>query len=100
MTYLNEQKHINLVGINCTSPEYISKLIENIKSVCSKPIVIYPNGGSKYNPVKKLWTKGEIKPKEFAKLAHYWYNKGAKLLGGCCQTGPEEIKYMKELLVN
>lgn len=99
MTYLDKQEHISAVGINCTAPQYIPMLIENIKNVCSKPIVIYPNGGSKYNPITKLWEKGELNAQEYAKLAHLWYTKGARLIGGCCETGPEEIKCIRKTLL-
>jgi homocysteine S-methyltransferase len=99
MTYLNKQEHINALGINCTAPQYIPMLIENIKSVSSKPIVVYPNGGSKYNPITKVWEKGELSPQEYAKLSHLWYTKGAKIIGGCCLTGPDEIQCIRKILI-
>ena len=99
MTYLNTQEHISAVGINCTAPQYIPMLIENIKSVCSKPIVIYPNGGSRYNPITKLWERGELCAQDFAKLAHLWYTKGATVIGGCCETTPNEIEYIRKTLL-
>jgi homocysteine S-methyltransferase len=99
MTYLNKQGHISAVGINCTAPQYIPMLIENIKSVSSKPIVVYPNGGSKYNPITKVWEKGELSPQEYAKLSHLWYTKGAKVIGGCCETTPNEIECIRKTLI-
>lgn len=99
MKYLENQKHISAVGINCTAPQYIPVLIKNISSVCSKPIVVYPNGGSVYNPITKFWEKGEISPKEYAKLAHLWYQSGARLIGGCCLTSPDEIKEIRNILI-
>jgi homocysteine S-methyltransferase len=99
MTYLDKQEHISAVGINCTAPQYIPMLIENIKNVCSKPIVIYPNGGSKYNPITKLWERGELSAQDFAKLAHLWYTKGATVIGGCCETTPNEIECIRKILL-
>ena len=99
MTYLNTQEHISAVGINCTAPQYIPMLIENIKSVCSKPIVIYPNGGSRYNPITKLWERGELSAQDFAKLAYLWYTKGATVIGGCCETTPNEIECIRKTLL-
>lgn len=98
--YLQTQEHITAIGINCTAPEFITSLIEEIKSVCDKPIVIYPNGGSKYNPVTKKWENSKTDEKEFAKMAKLWKNKGAKLIGGCCQTGPKEIKELRKTLLD
>jgi homocysteine S-methyltransferase len=99
MAYLNQQEHISAVGINCTAPQYIPMLIENIKSVSSKTIVVYPNGGSKYNPITKVWEKGELSPQEYAKLSHLWYTKGAKIIGGCCETTPNEIECIRKTLI-
>ena len=98
MKYLETQKHICAVGVNCTAPQYILTIIENTKNVCSKPIVVYPNGGSKYNPITKVWEKGDISADEFAKMAYLWYQKGAAIIGGCCETGPEEIKAIRKCL--
>ncbi len=96
--YLNNCHSLGAVGINCTAPQYIPQLIENIKSSTNKPIVIYPNGGSKYNPITKNWEKGEISPIEYSKMAHLWFEKGATIIGGCCETGPEEIKQIRNIL--
>ncbi|MDN5584445.1 MAG: homocysteine S-methyltransferase family protein [Lactobacillus sp.] len=30
----------------------------------------------------------------FNKLTKKWYQEGARLIGGCCTTGPTEIKQM------
>lgn len=97
--YLDSCKLLGAIGINCTAPQYIPQLIENVKSNTNKPIVIYPNGGSKYNPITKNWEKGEISPVEYAKMAHLWFTKGATIIGGCCETGPEEIKEIRNILL-
>lgn len=99
MKYLQNQDCIDAVGINCTAPQYIPKLIENTKSECTKPIVVYPNGGTKYNPIKKVWEKGDISPSEYGKLAHLWFRKGARIIGGCCETGPKEIDQIRKKLL-
>lgn len=99
MNFLQNQNCIDAVGINCTAPQYIPQLIENIKSVCTKPIVAYPNGGSRYNPTTKVWERGDISSSEYAKLAHLWFTKGASIIGGCCETGPKEVKEIRKILI-
>lgn len=96
---LENTKSLGAIGINCTAPQYMPKLIKNIKANTNKPIVIYPNGGSKYNPITKLWEQGEISPIEYAKMSHLWVSKGAKLIGGCCLTTPQEIKEIRKVLL-
>jgi len=99
MSFLENEDCISAVGINCTAPQYIPKLIENIKLVSTKPIVVYPNGGSKYNPILKVWEKGEISALEYSKLSHLWFQKGAQIIGGCCETTPKEILNIRERLL-
>lgn len=96
MAYFDNKKHIHALGVNCTAPQYISSIIKTIKKVSLKPIVVYPNGGSKYNPITKQWEKGDISAQEYAKMAYLWYQEGAKIIGGCCETGPEEIKEIRK----
>ncbi|RXJ88023.1 homocysteine S-methyltransferase [Arcobacter sp. CECT 8985] len=99
MSYLQNHKFIHALGVNCTAPQYILKLIKNIKEVSTKPIVIYPNGGSRYNPITKEWEKGELSSKEFSKLAYLWYEKGARVIGGCCETTPDEISEIRKVII-
>ncbi|QDF30291.1 homocysteine S-methyltransferase [Halarcobacter anaerophilus] len=98
--YLDTKEQISAIGINCTSPKYISSLIKEIKSVSNKPIVVYPNGGFKYNPLTKNWEDAKTDEKEFAKMAHLWKTQGAKLIGGCCQTEPKEIEELRRVLLS
>ena len=99
ISILEKQKHISALGINCTAPQHIPSLVQNIKEMTSKPIVVYPNGGSKYNAITKVWEKGEISSQEYAKMAHLWYSSGAALVGGCCETGPAEISSIRKILL-
>ena len=88
--FLDTQKQIVAIGINCTAPQHIESLIDEIKAVSSKPIIVYPNGGSTYNALSKTWD-GLSKSSSYGKMAYTWYQKGARVIGGCCQTTPEDI---------
>jgi len=88
--FLETQKQIVAIGINCTAPQFIESLIDEIKAVSSKPIIVYPNGGSTYNALTKTWD-GLSKSSSYGKMAYTWYQKGACIIGGCCQTTPEDI---------
>ena len=57
-------KHPNVfaIGVNCTAPKYISRLIKAIKAKSGeKKIVIYPNSGEIYIAKNKTWI-GFIRP--------------------------------------
>ena len=79
------------IGINCTSPKYIPSLIRAAKQVTNKPILVYPNSGETYNAENNDW-KGNRVYESFGEEAKEWYNAGARLIGGCCRTTPEDIR--------
>jgi homocysteine S-methyltransferase len=79
------------VGVNCTSPLHVERLIETISGTTDKPVVCYPNRGSFWDPMRKQWTdppRQDARP-PLRPLA--WRDAGASLIGGCCGTTPEDI---------
>jgi homocysteine S-methyltransferase len=88
---LNEEKQIAAIGINCSSPNFIESLIKEIKGQTSKPIIVYPNSGEEYDANSKQWN--EIAPtNQFTTSTQTWLEAGAKIVGGCCRTTPEDIR--------
>lgn len=88
---LEEYSQIVAIGINCTSPKYIPVLIHAAQEVTNKPILVYPNSGEHYDATKSDWD-GHPVYKSFGEEAKEWYNAGARLIGGCCRTSPEDIQ--------
>lgn len=89
--WLDKHTQVVAVGINCTPPQYIPSLIKEMRKATAKPIVVYPNSGEQYNPSTKTW-HGSASGDTYAGMAHRWYEYGARLIGGCCRTKPEDIK--------
>jgi homocysteine S-methyltransferase len=85
-----DNSQIVAIGINCTSPKYILALIREAKQVTTKPILVYPNSGEHYDATKSDWD-GHPVYESFGEEAKEWYNAGARLIGGCCRTTPEDI---------
>ncbi|MEC1651063.1 homocysteine S-methyltransferase [Bacillus vallismortis] len=90
-SWLDEHRQIAALGINCTPLQHIPFLIEELKKHSSKPIIVYPNSGEQYDPKTKTWN-GAGCAEPFGTSARTWHEKGAKLIGGCCRTTPEDIK--------
>ena len=88
---LENSPQIAAIGINCTSPKYISVLIREAKKVTDKPVLVYPNSGETYNATKNDWN-GDPVLDSFGEQAREWYNAGARMIGGCCRTTPEDIR--------
>ncbi len=81
------------VGVNCTAPQFIGDLIERINAVTNKPIIVYGNLGNNYDPDSKTWcAHGHSEATSYLNYAQQWKNLGARIIGGCCGTTPNEIK--------
>lgn len=79
------------VGVNCTSPKYIPALIREARKATNKPVLVYPNSGETYNASKNDWD-GHPVYESFGEEAKDWFRAGARLIGGCCRTTPEDIR--------
>lgn len=88
---LENNPQIAALGINCTSPRYISSLVRAAKRITEKPILVYPNSGESYDASKNDWN-GDPATHSFGEEAREWYEAGARLIGGCCRTTPEDIR--------
>lgn len=88
--WLDEQEQVAAIGINCSAPHLIESLIKEVKSKTAKPIIIYPNSGEVYDPSSKTWGEGNSE-NQFASNTRRWYEAGARIIGGCCRTTPEDI---------
>jgi len=96
---LTDNPNIFAIGVNCTSPKYISGLVRAIKpKIKDKRIIVYPNSGDIYNAETKVWSKLSSS-EQLVNQAKEWINIGVDIIGGCCQIGPEEIKSLKKLII-
>ncbi len=95
----NDSEQVVAVGINCTSPEFVTPLIKKGVEVCSKPIVAYPNKGDQWDAVHKCWIPG-TKQADFIAFAKQWVEAGAMGIGGCCRTSPDDIMQLKKQFCN
>lgn len=86
------------IGVNCSSPEYISGLIRSIKANAGeKKIVVYPNSGAVYDPETKTWS-ALSESSSCERLVKEWMDLGADIIGGCCGIGPEQINAMGKII--
>jgi homocysteine S-methyltransferase len=88
-------EQIVAVGVNCTAPQHIASLVEQMHARTAKPLLVYPNSGEHYDGLHKTW-HGNPGASHFAEQARGWHAKGARLIGGCCRTGPDEIAALRQ----
>lgn len=76
------------VGMNCTDPREVVPAVRLAAEVSGKPIVVYPNSGESWDAATRRWY-GEpgFAPEDV--LA--WRAAGARLIGGCCRVGPDQV---------
>ncbi len=86
------------IGVNCTSPEFISELIRSIKKKSGdKKIVVYPNSGAVYHAESKTWS-GLSDVSSCELMVKEWMEWGADIIGGCCGIGPHQIKALGKII--
>jgi len=95
---------VDALLLNCSRPETISEVWEEFAANCDVPVGAYANGFSAVTALKpggtvdSLETRQDLGPESYARFAMEWVGKGATLMGGCCEVGPEHIAYLhKEL---
>lgn len=80
------------VGVNCTSPLHVESLVEVAAERADRPVVCYPNRGSFWDPVRRAWTDPPRQDARPPLRPVAWRDAGARLIGGCCGTTPEDIR--------
>jgi homocysteine S-methyltransferase len=78
------------VGVNCTAPRFIDALLDSVAGLAT-PRVVYPNSGEYWIAQENRWAGDHCAGLEAAD----WYRRGARLIGGCCRTGPDAIRRMR-----
>ena len=92
------QTGADIIGANCGSitPEQMSEVVRSLRGASDRPILAQANAGL---PVLE---GGEavyhLMPEDFARGGLAIRNAGAQYLGGCCGTGPDHIRALREAL--
>lgn len=90
-------------GINCVPLSMASSSLEQIHRFTRLPLVCYPNSGELWDAETKSWygesVDAELRIHSRSTDIRYqtpsdpcdWIKNGARLVGGCCRTGPAFI---------
>ena len=81
---------VTAVGLNCSvGPSDMLSSLELIQSVTNKPISVQPNAGLPRQVEDR--TLYMCTPEYMAEYAKRFFEKGARIIGGCCGTTPQHI---------
>ncbi|MFQ6091706.1 MAG: homocysteine S-methyltransferase family protein [bacterium] len=87
----------DIFGVNCGGhPEEFESYLEKILHHSDKPVIAHANAGV---PEKRgAEVSYPLDPGEYAEYAWKFYRLGASIIGGCCGTTPEHIRFVSEKL--
>ena len=103
------QLPVDAVLLMCSNPEAVSAGLPTLLDSFDGPVGAYPNLG--YNPTGPLENRDTLtnqkpsggpdiiqldtySPSRLAEFADEWKRMGARIIGGCCASGPEHIMAM------
>ena len=93
---LRDHPRVAAIGVNCLGPGEVLRAVEALVSlVPGLPVAAYPNSGERW--VERGWAGAHLHLDEFTALARRWIDAGARLVGGCCRTGPAHIEALAKL---
>ncbi|WP_405014278.1 homocysteine S-methyltransferase [Kitasatospora sp. NBC_01539] len=76
------------VGVNCCAPADADRAVALAAEVTGKPVVVYPNSGERWDAAARGWRGA---PAFRPARVTGWLADGARLIGGCCRVGEQEI---------
>ena len=108
-----EGRAVGAILLMCSNPEAISAGLPRLRNAFSGPIGAYANLG--YNPTGPLVNRpmltnqkvssgpdilqnAEYTPSRMSEFARNWKRMGARIIGGCCASGPEHISAMRSVV--
>ncbi|HEY8055805.1 MAG TPA: bifunctional homocysteine S-methyltransferase/methylenetetrahydrofolate reductase [Terriglobales bacterium] len=83
-----------VIGINCSGgPVGMLEALEQMAQATDRPLIAQPNAGKPRNvDGRNLYM---VSPEYLADYARQFIGAGAKIVGGCCGTTPEHIKWIR-----
>ncbi|MCY4315495.1 MAG: homocysteine S-methyltransferase family protein [Roseovarius sp.] len=95
---LVELRQPDAVLVNCSRPESMAAALETISGF-GKPFGAYANGFTRisegfledFPTVDALEQRIDLGPAAYARFAMEWIERGATIVGGCCEVGPDHI---------
>ncbi len=93
-------REVMAAGVNCAPPRRAVQLMGLAKRVCGErlALVAYPNMGCSYDCEAKTWREDSCTSEEWLACARDLLELGCRLVGGCCQVGPDEVAKLRPLI--
>jgi S-methylmethionine-dependent homocysteine/selenocysteine methylase len=96
---------VSALLVNCCPPESVTAAMPELAAVGPWPCGGYANGFASVpghwapgDSVEHLGHRDDLGPEVYARHVQSWIAAGARLVGGCCEIGPEHIRHLHEVL--
>ncbi|WP_380164387.1 homocysteine S-methyltransferase [Jannaschia sp. R86511] len=83
------------VGVNCCDPAGVGAAVTVAAAASGLPVVAYPNSGEVWDGTARAWTG---RPEVDLAAVRGWVDTGARLVGGCCRVGPDQVAALARTL--
>ena len=93
---LADSTSIIAAGINCSAPNDVMDAVRLATQATARPSVAYPNLGETWDSATHTWSGDAAFDTD---LAADWVAAGARLVGGCCRVGTDQITRLAKRLV-
>lgn len=97
LTFIDTMQNmgVELMGTNCSAgPEQIYEVLKNMQPRLSSPLLVEANAGLPELDENRN-TVFRLQPEPFAEQSARFVEVGAKFIGGCCGTGPDHIRALR-----
>lgn len=84
------------IAIMHTSVDLIDDSIDVARDLWPGPVAVYAHSGD-YNNEDTWIYERVISPADYQARARTWIDRGVRVLGGCCGTGPDHVRALAEL---
>ncbi len=85
------RRNVSAVGLNCSmGPSDMLAALERMKKITNKFLSVQPNAGFPRQVEGRMIYMST--PEYMAEYAKRFYEKGARIIGGCCGTRPEHTR--------
>ncbi len=86
------------LGVNCVAPSLATAALRDLATLTRLPLVVYPNAGERYDAERKCWQADSADAGGLVDHLAAWRAAGARLIGGCCRTTPQDIAQLARRL--
>ncbi|KAB7775694.1 MULTISPECIES: homocysteine S-methyltransferase [Xanthomonas] len=97
---LDGHPQVVALGVNCVAPSLATAALRHLATLTRLPLVVYPNAGERYDAERKCWQADSADAGSLVDHLAAWRAAGARLIGGCCRTTPQDIAQLARRLAS